>query len=578
MEAVHETAEGLRYLVVNGESRWAPSDEEAGRSQRRRSPNQDSQQPIIPAAAVAAAVPPSSNPALEFMAPPLPTKVAPLPEPALPASLDCLHPVAPTAPARVSLSTTLLPKPPPPTSAQAASEGTANPPRPAASVLPPPTADALADTLRSSQTPTLPPEASSASASQLPPPTSAPPQAQSAPPPPPPPTAPALSLAVSEPCAASDNVSTPTVAAAAGGELAARLSTPLAEPLDASRQLGAGSPPKFHAVAMASNLRELHLLCREQGVAPAADTLVLASRVNGLKHEMISASRRSHALQIELQELERMIALHIRHRMEVEDKGLHRRGAAAGKLAGGAAVRPSAEERGRYETLTYLIRVNPGWLARLVGEVGYKEKGALLHLILNVIYADMHDGEDDALLLSLFGEALEQQTRAATDKATFMRDNTALTELLAKYNERDPGREALVGMLRAPVTQLLEREAGFSLDPSPLAVYRDLLQNGTLSPLPPSDGAAGDAGGHGGEDAPSRVPEVAEAAALPEVAAEMSRRVDEARRVASSFLSSITSKVAVEVLRLLPSCSPLALHRGLGLRPTCSTPDIVVWV
>ena len=47
-------------------------------------------------------------------------------------------------------------------------------------------------------------------------------------------------------------------------------------------------------------------------------------------------------------------------------------------------------------------------------------KPQLLHLVLSVLYADMHDDEDDALLLSLFGEALEQEVKAATDRASFM--------------------------------------------------------------------------------------------------------------------------------------------------------------
>jgi hypothetical protein len=73
--------------------------------------------------------------------------------------------------------------------------------------------------------------------------------------------------------------------------------------------------------------------------------------------------------------------------------------------------------------------------------VEHRGRPQLLHLILDVLYADMHDVDDDMLLLTLFGESLELEVQKAADKATFMRDNTALTELMSRYNQREPGRE-----------------------------------------------------------------------------------------------------------------------------------------
>lgn len=348
------------------------------------------------------------------------------------------------------------------------------------------------------------------------------------------------------------------------------LSSERAEPSSESVQAYAASArariATFNLEAAASSLTELHTLCREapsmaaavSGPSSSADTAALGARVCKLKAEMLTAARHSHALQSELHELARLIALHIRHRMEVEDKSRAR-------LGGGAARSParachqaalSADERSKFETLTFLIRVNPWWLAELLMSVEHRGRPQLLHLILDVLYADMHDEDDDMLLLTLFGEALELEVQKAADKATFMRDNTALTELMSRYNQREPGREALVAVLQAPIKALLAKGDDFSLEVQPLAVYRELLVSGVLSapeldPIstrsrPELDPISGEERAELVRALPMRSSE--ETAAIPEVAAEVARRLERVRGVASVFLEALTSPAAIEAL------------------------------
>ena len=130
-------------------------------------------------------------------------------------------------------------------------------------------------------------------------------------------------------------------------------------------------------------LHELHGLCHEQHFMEApTDVASLASHLDALKADVVSAARHSHSLQLELQELERTIALHIHHRMEVEDRTRRNppalskdaSSAAAALAAGGgsaaAAPRLSPTERQHYETLLYLLRVHPSWLAQMVLAAG----------------------------------------------------------------------------------------------------------------------------------------------------------------------------------------------------------------
>jgi Ras GTPase-activating-like protein IQGAP2/3 len=119
-----------------------------------------------------------------------------------------------------------------------------------------------------------------------------------------------------------------------------------------------------------------------------------------------------------------------------------------------------------------------------------------------------------------------------------MRDNTTLTKLMDKYMQRDPGREALVRILTAPVESLLASPAEYSLDPAPLAVWADLSEAGAL---PAAEGEADEAG-------PASRPTEEAAAAMPEVAAEVERRLTEGSRVAAAFLDAITSVEGIEAL------------------------------
>lgn len=144
-------------------------------------------------------------------------------------------------------------------------------------------------------------------------------------------------------------------------------------------------------------LHELHTLCHEQHfMAPPIDVLPLAARLDGLKTEVVTAARRSHTLQLELQELEKTIALHISHRMEVEAKAKGAkppptltRGATSAMAVGGLSQAPrlSPSDKQNYETLVYLLRVHPSWLAQVVVAAGHKDRPQLLRTLLFVLYA-----------------------------------------------------------------------------------------------------------------------------------------------------------------------------------------------
>ena len=119
----------------------------------------------------------------------------------------------------------------------------------------------------------------------------------------------------------------------------------------AAAPVSAPTPRGFDVCAACESLTELHRLCRETpgGTAMGNDpdeAHGLATKVNALKTELVTAARQSHALQSELQELERLIALNIRHRMEVDEKKARR---VVHNAKGGAtpSLRPTSEDRSR---------------------------------------------------------------------------------------------------------------------------------------------------------------------------------------------------------------------------------------
>ena len=102
-------------------------------------------------------------------------------------------------------------------------------------------------------------------------------------------------------------------------------------------------------------LLQLEQLCTGADAARELDDAAgverLSSELAQLKAEMMGAAKVSHGLQTELHELERRIALQIRHRMEVLDPRAHHRKEKEGK-ADGAKRRIEPDDRRRYERLT----------------------------------------------------------------------------------------------------------------------------------------------------------------------------------------------------------------------------------
>ena len=106
-----------------------------------------------------------------------------------------------------------------------------------------------------------------------------------------------------------------------------------------------------------------------------------------------------------MHELEHVIGLHIHNRMAVQSKVAERRGLheASKERSAGRERRLGAEEKKKYETLLFLVRNHPPWLAEIAARVAHDQQPQLVQLIVFAIYADMHDAEDDLLLLQLFG-------------------------------------------------------------------------------------------------------------------------------------------------------------------------------
>ena len=264
----------------------------------------------------------------------------------------------------------------------------------------------------------------------------------------------------------------------------------------------------------------------------SANAVPQSARLAGLRDELRSAAKTSHRLQSEVHELEHVIGLHIHNRMAVQSKVAERRGLheASKERSAGRERRLGAEEKKKYETLLFLVRNHPPWLAEIAARVAHDQQPQLVQLIVFAIYADMHDAEDDLLLLQLFGVALASEVARCSDITTFMRANSALTVLLQKYNQREPARDALVAILGPPLRELAATASDESLEVEPLKVYRDITppdqQDATRS-TPPT---------------PPQLPAVAAA-----IETRSGARVD---ALAGAFLHAVTSDDAVEKLTI----------------------------
>lgn len=220
------------------------------------------------------------------------------------------------------------------------------------------------------------------------------------------------------------------------------------------------------------------------------DTPALAARLEAQEADllwtrgaMISLSRRNFMLERELNEIDEKIKLLIKNRLTLQEVMAASSSASAPQTASEEHVALAAlkNKKTLYEDLFFLLQSTPHYFALLARVMQPSKDGVQLFVQTVVLdtFGDAFDTHEERLLLSLFREALQAEMAECSDRATLLRSNSAITQMLSAYAKRGAGLGVLREILEEPLRDLCDSKAGraVNLELQPLKAYHQIIQD-----------------------------------------------------------------------------------------------------
>lgn len=217
------------------------------------------------------------------------------------------------------------------------------------------------------------------------------------------------------------------------------------------------------------------------------------------RSRMLDISRSNFIIERELLDIDEKIKLLIKNRLTIQEVmatsaigGAPPGAAAAGGRAGADAAAGVLKNKRLYEEMFLLLQSKPRYLASLARLI--QPRGDSIPLFVQTvvfdIFGDSFGSSEERLLLSLFRTALQSEMAACSDRATLLRGNSAITQMLSAYAKRGQGVGTLRDLLEQPLRHICEsRELRHqNLELQPLKVHQQLItdyetETGKISPL-----------------------------------------------------------------------------------------------
>ena len=246
---------------------------------------------------------------------------------------------------------------------------------------------------------------------------------------------------------------------------------------------------------------------------------------------MIDISRRNFILERELTDIDEKIKLLIKNRLTIQEVMASSTGA---PLANAAGAEGALKNKRAYEELLFLLQSKPKYLAGLSRLIQPRGDSIALFVqsVVFDIFGDSFGSYEERLLLSLFKQALQMEIDACTDRATLLRSNSAITQMLSAYAKRGQGLGILREILEAPLKAICEsRELrALNLELQPLKVHQQIIMDSET-----------ETGKRSHLD--REVATDAEAALVPEVQVILAERVKQLEQCCDMILNPILSRV-----------------------------------
>ncbi|KAJ5073892.1 gtpase-activating protein [Anaeramoeba ignava] len=193
-------------------------------------------------------------------------------------------------------------------------------------------------------------------------------------------------------------------------------------------------------------------------------------KLQSLKNEISTLSRRNFQLEKEIKSLDQKIALLIKQKIppkDVEEIQIEEQEAKP------TFIKDTKwnENYGRFfHTLFY----KPQFIASVLRQLNPIECEKVLQLVMFTIYGNHYDEKEEKLILMLFEYALNSEFSSCSHLNVLLRANTPITKLLFTYTRRGPGQLYLKNLLSSPL-QEIANDDDLDLEINPVRIYENFI-------------------------------------------------------------------------------------------------------
>jgi len=258
--------------------------------------------------------------------------------------------------------------------------------------------------------------------------------------------------------------------------------------------------------------------------------------ITELKRQMLKEVRKNHALEKELQSIEKRIALLIKNRVDVQEvlqaskrflrifKWKEKKTTAQS----GATISFITKHLQQYEELFYLLQTQPKYLAKIVTLITGSQMESFLDTVILTLFGDTYNPREEFLLLQLLKQATINEMVTYKDVSGFLEANTVTAKMIVAYNRREQGKKYLVKVL-APLLQKFIQMKDLDLDISPARIQNQMITDEEIKT--------------GQKSKMERATNDTQALENPEVRAILKSRIDQLLEMCGWFLDAIINSL-----------------------------------
>eukprot|EP00475_Leptophrys_vorax_P005128 TRINITY_DN1307_c0_g1_i1.p1 TRINITY_DN1307_c0_g1~~TRINITY_DN1307_c0_g1_i1.p1 ORF type:complete len:875 (+),score=221.44 TRINITY_DN1307_c0_g1_i1:59-2683(+) len=191
-----------------------------------------------------------------------------------------------------------------------------------------------------------------------------------------------------------------------------------------------------------------------------------------IRKKVVLTSKSNFLLERELVDLDEKIKRLIKNLITVQD--IVAGSQVLDRTMSHANANPLKVNRKHYENLFWLMQNEPRYFAILTPLVSGKDISQFVQLAVFDLFGDQYDTREERLLLSLFGSLLQQEFEKTSDMGSFLRANTAVSQMLSAYARRGVGMAILRSILGPPLEELM-KDKDLDLELMPDKVYTKMI-------------------------------------------------------------------------------------------------------